>query len=66
MHVNIQKLKDSWKDIRSFMQHKVQTLSDVKERHNDEVNEYKQFCEFVEPATLKEKLEGAIEKIKRE
>ena len=41
MKLGVQKLKDNWSDLRAFLQHKVQTLSDVKERHDTEVKEYK-------------------------
>jgi len=38
----------------------------VRRRHEDEVGEYTQFVEYLEPGSLKEKLQSSIKKIERE
>lgn len=66
MDVNLTKLKDNWAELRTFIQAKVQVIGDVKDRHEDDVKEYRLFCEYLEPSSLREKLEGAIKKLDRE
>ena len=41
-------------------------IADVKERHEEDVQKYKQFCDYLEPSSLKDKLLGSIKKIERE
>jgi len=49
--------------LRGFLQKQVGTLSDVKERHDTEVTDYKTFCEFLEPKSLKDKMLGACQRL---
>ena len=56
MNVNVQKLKDNWADLKGFLKKQVDVLEDVKERHEEDVENYKQFVDYIEPSSLKEKL----------
>ena len=56
MNMNIQKLKDNWADLKGFLKKQVDVLEDVKERHEEDVENYKQFVDYIEPSSLKEKL----------
>ena len=63
MNVNVQKLKDNWADLKGFLKKQVDVLEDVKERHEEDVENYKQFVDYIEPSSLKEKLQGALAKL---
>ena len=66
MQLNLQKLNANWADLKAFLQAKVKVIGDVKERHEDDVKTYRMFVEYLEPGSLKEKLQGAIKKLERE
>ena len=48
------------------MESKVSNISDVKRRHEEEVSIYKQFIDYLEPGSLKEKLQTVIKSLEKE
>mmetsp|Transcript_21245 Transcript_21245/g.28490 ORF Transcript_21245/g.28490 Transcript_21245/m.28490 type:complete len:90 (-) Transcript_21245:1629-1898(-) len=66
MRNNIKSIKDDWADIKGFLQKQVMTLTEVKERHDNEVTEYKKYCGNIEPSSLKEKLLNSIKRMEVE
>ena len=65
MNINLQRLKDNWADLKGFLKKQVDCLEDVKERHEEDVDNYKQFVDYIEPSSLKEKLQGALAKLEK-
>ena len=63
MRLNLQKLNNDWAELRAFLQHKMQVISEVKQDHEQEVETYKEYCEYLEPGSLKEKLKASIQKL---
>ena len=63
---NVSRLKNDWQDLKGFLQRQVLTLADVKSRHENEAKEYRNFVEYLEPGSLKEKLENTIKILDRE
>ena len=43
----------------------MQVLGDVKQSHDEQVDEYKKYCDFLEPGSLKTKLESSIKTIEK-
>ena len=66
MQHNVSLVKTNWADLKSFIQSKLNLISSVKEKHEEQVSEYKMFCEFMEPKSVKEKLLSAIDKLESE
>lgn len=63
---SVKSIKEDWADLRGFLQRQVNTLTEVKDRHDNEVTDYKNFCEFLEPKSLKDKLLNACNRLKVE
>ena len=63
MRLNLKKLNGNWADLRAFLQHKMQVLGEVKQGHEEEVETYKEYCDYLEPGSLKEKLVASIQKL---
>ena len=56
-------MNSDWTDLRGFLQHKVSVIAEVKESHDEEVETYKEYCDYLEPGSLKEKLKASISKL---
>lgn len=63
MNIKLTKLKEDWADLRVFLQNKMQVISDIKEVHDDEVETYKDYCDYLEPGSLKDKIVASIQKL---
>ena len=66
MQRNVHSIKEDWTELRGFMQKQVGTLTEVKDRHDESVKAYKNYCEFLEPGTLKEKMLKSIQRLQTE
>lgn len=66
MRNNIKSIKDDWAENKAFLQKQVMTLSEVKDRHDNEVEEYRRYCGNLEPASLRDKLLDGIARMEAE
>ena len=65
LNLNITGLKTDWSDVKASLQDKVTFVEGIQRRHGEEVQTYEEFCDYLEPGSLKEKIKVRISDIKR-
>lgn len=65
LNLNLTGLKTDWSGVKSSLQDKVKFVEDIQKRHGEEIQTYEEFCDYLEPGSLKEKIKLQIEEMKR-
>lgn len=66
LNINVSKMKDNWSDLKSFLQKRIDIIADVKERHEDDAEQYMKFVDYLEPKSLREKIKGTMDMMRTE
>ena len=64
VNMNLTGLKKDWSTIKSSLHDKTKFVEDIQRRHHEEVQIYEEFCDYLEPGSLKEKIKRHIDEIK--
>ena len=65
LNLNLTGLKTDWSGVKSSLQDKVKFVEDIQKRHGEEIQTYEEFCDYLEPGSLKEKIKLQIDEMKR-
>ena len=65
-NINLTGLKKNWTGVKASLQTKVKFVEDIQRRHRDEISTYEEFCDYLEPGSLKDKIKLQIQDMRRE
>ena len=59
-NLNLTGLKKNWTGVKASLQTKVKFVEDIQRRHREEIQTYEEFCDYLEPGSLKDKIKLQI------
>ena len=65
-NLNLVGLKKNWTGVKASLQTKVKFVEDIQRRHREEIQTYEEFCDYLEPGSLKDKIKLQIQDMRRE
>ena len=65
LNLTIGNLKSEWTRLKRSLHEKSKFVEKIQKRHKEEVETYEEFCDYLEPGSLKDKLKKTIKDLDR-